>query len=76
MPPPAPPKLPLIMLGLLTLATIGGPLLILAAILGGPSAKWPPDRAIEWVVLVGVIATVVVLMTACVTCGVWAKPAK
>ncbi len=73
MAPPAPPKLPLVMLGLLTALTIMGPLMILAAIVGGPSPHWPPDRAVEWVVVVGVIVAFIVLMTACLTCGIWTR---
>jgi hypothetical protein len=68
-----PPVLPLVMLGLMTLASFGGPLLIFVVVRGGSRATWPPDRAVEWWVIGGVIGLVVVLMGACVTCGWWAK---
>ncbi len=71
--PPAPPKAPLIALGLLTLVTFGGPLLILLTIRGGNSSDWPPDRPVEWWIFGIVVAAVVVLMTACLTVGLWAK---
>ena len=48
------PTLPLVFLGLLTLFTVAGPLLMYAAIRGGPSPNWPPDRALEWVVIAAV----------------------
>ena len=42
------PRLPYVLLGLLTLATMVGPVAIVVAIRGGPSPDWPPDRAVEW----------------------------
>jgi hypothetical protein len=69
-----PPVLPVIMLGLMTIASFGGPLVIFFVVRGGSRSVWPPDRAVEWWVTGGVIGLVVLLMTACVTCGVWAKP--
>jgi uncharacterized membrane protein YedE/YeeE len=67
-------KLPLLMLGLLTLATMGGPFAIFLAIRGGRSPDWPPDRPVEWWVFGVVTAAVVVLMAACLTVGVWSRP--
>jgi hypothetical protein len=73
---PRPPKAPLVALGLLTLATFLGPLAILLTFLGGPRPGWPPDRPVEWVVLVGVVTAFVVLLLACLTCGLWARPRR
>ena len=36
------------LLGLLTLATFGGPVAIVASLRGGASRDWPPDRPVEW----------------------------
>ncbi|HEV3166681.1 MAG TPA: hypothetical protein VGZ22_21830 [Isosphaeraceae bacterium] len=47
-----PPRSPLVLLGLLTFATFGGPLIFGLILRGGQRASWPPDRPIEWVVLV------------------------
>lgn len=71
-PNPGPPKLPLVILGLLTLATMLGPIVIFMTIRGGPRPEWPPDRPIEWAVLVGVCTLVVALMAGCLTSGLWA----
>lgn len=72
--PPRPPTAPLVALGLMTLASFGGPLAIFLAVRGGPRPDWPPDRPVEWLVLGAVCGAVVVLMAACVTCGLWARP--
>ena len=68
---PPMPRLPLILLGLLTLGTFGGPVLMLVVVRGGPSAGWPPDRTVEWVVIAVVMTLVVSLFIACVTIGLW-----
>jgi hypothetical protein len=59
----------LVLLGLMTLACAGGPVLIALTLAGGRETRWPPDRPIEWVVLVGTVATVVVLMAVAVGIG-------
>jgi hypothetical protein len=73
-PTPAPPKLPMVMLGLMTVATFAGPFLILLTLRGGPRPDWPPDRPVEWGVFVAVCALVVLLMAACLTVGLWSRP--
>jgi hypothetical protein len=73
-PPTALPVLPLVMLGLMTIASFGGPLLIFFVVRGGARSEWPPDRPIEWWVTGSVIGLVLVLMGTCVTCGIWSKP--
>ncbi len=65
--PKALPRLPLILLGFMTLLTFGGPIAIGAILRGGGSPDWPPDRPIEWAVLAVVSGLVAVLMLAC--CG-------
>ena len=67
-----PPRLPLVLLGLLTVATTAGPFLILAAVRGGASPGWPPDRPVEWWAFGSVTAVVVGLLAGCVTTGLWA----
>jgi hypothetical protein len=64
------PRLPLALLGLLTLACFGGPF-ALFVVRGGPSGDWPPDRPVEWIVIAVVLATVLALFVACVTVGWW-----
>ena len=69
-----PPKGPLVLLGLLSVATFAGPFVIYLTLRGGERPEWPPDRAVEWVALCGVIMMVVGLLTACVTSGLWSRP--
>jgi hypothetical protein len=59
------PRLPFVLLGLMTAFSFGGPLAIGFVLKGGASANWPPDRSIEWIVFVGVSGMVVGLMLAC-----------
>ena len=61
-----PSRLPLLILGAMTLLTFGGPVLIGYVLQGGPSPKWPPDRPIEWVTFIGISGMVVLMMLACV----------
>lgn len=70
------PKLPFVLLGLLSLATFAGPLVIFATVLGGKSPHWPPDRAVEWWVFTLICLSVVVLTASCVTVGIWTRPKK
>ena len=62
----SPPKLPLVLLGLMTVATFGGPFVLALVISGGRRSSWPPDRPVEWCAFVLICGGVVVLMTACV----------
>ena len=59
------PVRPLVLFGLLTLFTLLGPLAIVVVGRGGRHPSWPPDRAVEWGVLIGVSAGYVLLMLAC-----------
>ncbi len=60
---------PFVLLGLLTLATLGGPLAIFLTLKGGESPAWPPDRAVEWWTFGLAIATYLALLAACLTSG-------
>jgi hypothetical protein len=62
-------RLPLVLLGLMTLFSFGGPLAIGWVLGGGSSPDWPPDRPVEWATLLGISAMVAILMAACVALG-------
>ena len=70
------PRLPYVLLGAMTLVSFGGPFVILGAIWGGKSAKWPPDRPVEWVAVTLVIGLVISLFVACVSLGWWYRLAS
>ncbi|WP_435019243.1 hypothetical protein TA3x_001190 [Tundrisphaera sp. TA3] len=61
---PKTPRLPWALLGAMTLASFGGPLLIGAVLRGGARASWPPDRPVEWATLFGTSGAVLLLMGA------------
>jgi hypothetical protein len=63
------PRGPFVLLGLMTLATFGGPIAIVVSIRGGASREWPPDRAVEWWTFGLTTGLVVVLMMACIALG-------
>ena len=65
------PRLPNALLGLLTLACFGGPIVMWFVIRGGSSGDWPPDRIIEWIVVGLVCIATAGLFVACVTVGWW-----
>jgi hypothetical protein len=69
MSPPPPPRAPLVLLGLMTVASFGGPFVIFVTLQGGASAHWPPDRPVEWWVFGLITGLVAVLMTACLALG-------
>ena len=57
------------LLGLMTLATFGGPVAIVASLRGGASREWPPDRPVEWWIFGLTTGLVAVLMAACLGLG-------
>jgi hypothetical protein len=68
---PRVPRLPYLLLGALTLVAFGGPLAVLVIVRGGSSTRWPPDRAVEWIVIGLVFGLAVALFFACVSIGWW-----
>jgi hypothetical protein len=71
-PAPKPPPLgwtPFVLLGLLTLGTVGGPLAIFLTLRGGSQPEWPPDRPVEWWMFGGTIVGYLLLLTACLLLG-------
>ena len=63
------PRAPFVLLGLMTVATVVGPIVISRAIRGGASPHWPPDRPVEWWTFGLITALVVVLMAICLGIG-------
>lgn len=59
-----PPRLPWILFALLSVVTFVGPFAIWLAIRGGDHDGWPPDRPIEWWMLLGIISLFAILMVA------------
>ncbi len=65
------PRLPYVLLGAMTIASFGGPFVVLGALWGGKSANWPPDRPLEWVAVTLIVGLVISLFVACVSLGWW-----
>jgi hypothetical protein len=65
------PTLPYMLLGAMTVVSFGGPLAMLVMLRGGPSDKWPPDRAIEWITIGLIVGLVITLFIACVSISLW-----
>lgn len=55
-------KKPFAMLIVMTIAVLGGPVVIGAVLAGGADPRWPPDRPVEWWTFFIVVAVVVGLM--------------
>ncbi len=72
-PPPGLPKLPLILLGLLTIVTFAGPFALLVVIQGGERREWPPDRQVEWWTFITIISLGVSLVAGCVATSLWSR---
>ena len=68
------PRLPYVLLAAMTVVSFGGPFVIVGVVRGGDSARWPPDRPIEWLTIGLVLALFLVLFVACVTIRVWYRP--
>jgi len=62
-------RLPFVLLGLMTIASFGGPVAFGFVLGGGARRSWPPDRPIEWWTLGAVSGLVVILMAACIAIG-------
>lgn len=61
------PRLPFVLLTLMTLVTFGGPVVIWIVLRGGSNPKWPPDRPIEWITFAIICGLVLGFMALCVT---------
>jgi hypothetical protein len=68
------PRLPFVLLAAMTVVSFGGPLVIVAVVRGGDSARWPPDRPLEWWICGLVLALFLVLFVACVGIRIWYRP--
>jgi hypothetical protein len=69
------PRIPYILLGALSIVCFGGPFVILIAVRGGESSRWPPDRPIEWMTIGVVLTLFLVLFVACLSIRFWYRPA-
>jgi hypothetical protein len=69
------PRTPFVLLGLMTLFTVGGPIAIALTLRGGQSRRWPPDRLVEWLTFGVATGGVALLMIACLAIGLasWRK---
>ncbi len=56
-----------------TVIMIGGPFGIGAILKGGESSDWPPDRAIEWIVVGSICGVFAVILLLILTLGMKAK---
>jgi hypothetical protein len=70
------PRLPIVLLGAMTVASFCGPLVILVVVRGGASTGWPPDRPVEWLIIALVLAIEIVLFAACVSINWWFRPIR
>jgi len=58
----------------MTVASFGGPFVILGVVWGGESSRWPPDRPVEWITIGLVFGLTIALFFTCVTIGWWHHP--
>jgi hypothetical protein len=68
------PRLPYVLLILMSIVSFGGPFAIFAALRGGENPGWPPDRLLEWAVIAVVMVLFLSLFVACVSIRLWFKP--
>jgi len=68
------PRLPYVLLAAMTVVSFGGPFVIVGVVRGGDSARWPPDRPLEWVTIGLVLALFLILFVACVSIRLWFRP--
>jgi hypothetical protein len=69
------PRLPYVLLAAMTFVSFVGPFVLLGVLHGGASGKWPPDRPVEWAVVIVVVGLVLGLFGACVSIGRWHRRA-
>jgi len=68
------PRLPFVLLVAMTVVSFGGPFVIVGVVRGGDSARWPPDRPVEWLTIGLVLALFLILFVACVSIRLWFRP--
>jgi hypothetical protein len=68
------PTLPYALLVAMTIVSFGGPFVIFIVLRGGESARWPPDRWIEWAAITIVMGLFLLLFVACLTIRLWFRP--
>jgi hypothetical protein len=64
-------RLPFYLLIAMTIISFGGPFALVGVLRGGNSSGWPPDRAVEWVVVVLIGIALMALMALCLTFRFW-----
>ena len=62
-----PPRLPLVLLAILTLFTFAGPLAVGLALRGGEHDLWPPDGPVENWWVGGIVGAYLIVMASCLT---------
>lgn len=65
------PRLPYVLLLLMSVVSFGGPFVIFLALRGGDEKGWPPDRIWEWAIIALVLVLFVSLFAACVSIRLW-----
>ncbi len=65
------PRLPYVLLLLMSAVSFGGPFAIFLALRGGDEKGWPPDRIWEWAIIALVMVLFVSLFVACVSIRLW-----
>jgi hypothetical protein len=65
------PRLPYVLLLALSAVCFGGPFAMVGVIRGGESARWPPDRPVEWLTIGLVLVLFLILFSACVGIRLW-----
>lgn len=68
-------RLPYVLLVAMTVVSFGGPFVLMGALRGGASSEWPPDRPVEWAVVIVVCGLAIGLFLACVSLGRWHRRA-
>jgi len=58
-------KRPFVWLGLLTVLTFAGPLVVFLVGKGGQSRFWPPDRPVEWIVILSILLIYSIVFIGC-----------
>lgn len=68
------PRLPYVLLILMSIVCFGGPFVIFWALRGGDHPGWPPDRPLEWAAIAVVMGLFLAFFVACVSIRLWLRP--